>query len=192
MRLSSFPILLLTQIIRTANSALKRAKRYAETGKDVVLLVDGLVELTLAYNEIIPSGQGRTPIAGLEGEAVRYGKRFLSTARNFFTDGSLTIVATIKCGGANPAADFLADEFLDMANGRLIFSESLAQKRIYPAIDCAASYSEQSDEFLGKEGAALEKKARKIFSSLGSERVLKLLEETNTLQEFLQKASSFC
>lgn len=177
------------EIVYAAKCALQRAKRYAETGKDVILFVDGLVELTLAYNELAPAGSGKTPVAGLEGTAVRYGKKFFSSARNFLQDGSLTVVATAKEGSGNPAADFLAAEFADMANGRLALSDELAKKRIFPAVDFVASFSEQSEVLLGKEGVKYEREARrKIFPVLAKEKILELLLAADTPAAFLQKA----
>jgi transcription termination factor Rho len=176
-------------VVNCALSALKRAKRYAEMGKDVVLLIDGLVELALAYNEFIPANSGKSLVEGLEGDTVRFAKKFFAQARNFFDDGSLTVINAVKIDNANPITEFLAAEFVDMANGKIVFDEELAKKRVFPAIDCMKSFSDQSEDLLGTEKGSLEIAVRRnIFSALSNEQVIELLEKVNTPEEFYKKA----
>ena len=78
---------------RVAELALERAKRMVESGKDVVILLDGITRLTRAYNLVMPSS-GRTLSGGIDPAALHPAKRFFGAARNTDESGSLTILAT--------------------------------------------------------------------------------------------------
>ena len=66
---------------RVAELALERAKRIVESGKDVVILLDGITRLTRAYNLAMPSS-GRTLSGGIDPAALHPAKRFFGAARN--------------------------------------------------------------------------------------------------------------
>ena len=78
---------------RVAELALDRAKRIVESGKDVLILLDGITRLTRAYNLAMPSS-GRTLSGGIDPSALHPAKRFFGAARNTDGGGSLTIIAT--------------------------------------------------------------------------------------------------
>ncbi|MBF6487242.1 transcription termination factor Rho [Nocardia otitidiscaviarum] len=79
--------------VALAELAIEHAKRLAETGRDVVVLLDSLTRLARAYNLAAPSS-GRVLSGGVDAAALAHPKRFLGAARNFEEGGSLTIVAT--------------------------------------------------------------------------------------------------
>ncbi|MBA7645350.1 Transcription termination factor Rho [subsurface metagenome] len=66
---------------RVAELGLERAKRIVESGKDVVILLDGITRLTRAYNLAMPSS-GRTLSGGIDPAALHPAKRFFGAARN--------------------------------------------------------------------------------------------------------------
>jgi transcription termination factor Rho len=78
---------------RIAEITLERAKRLAEKGKDVVILMDSLTRLARAYNMVVPPS-GRTLTGGFDPSALYPAKHFFGAARNFEEKGSLTIIAT--------------------------------------------------------------------------------------------------
>lgn len=177
--------------VAMAELALKRAKRFAETGKDVLLLVDGIDNLGEAFNELDSTEEdGKTPVQGLSSATVRFVKKFFGAARNFEKQGSLTIIATAKHSLGNPASDFIAAELLDMANCRILLREDLAVKRIYPAIDLSASSADQAEELL-VEKATIERAMRnRILPKLGEEEVGSLLMQSETVEEFVKAANT--
>ncbi len=166
----------------------KRAKRFAEMGKDVVLLIDGIVNLAEAVNELATDDNGKTPIPGLGTSAVRYIKKFFAAARNFEKSGSLTIIATAKHSTGNPASDFLSLELLDMANCRIVLREDLALKRVYPAIDLMASGADQAQELLGEDSKWEKILRSRLLPKLGEEKLNELLLQSDTLEEFMEQA----
>ena len=76
-----------------AEMALEIAKRQAETGRDVVILLDSITRLARAYNLALPPS-GRTLSGGIDPIALYPPKRFFGAARNIEEGGSLTIIAT--------------------------------------------------------------------------------------------------
>ncbi|HKY77339.1 MAG TPA: transcription termination factor Rho, partial [Acidimicrobiia bacterium] len=78
---------------QVAELAIERAKRLVETGKDVVIILDGITRLARAYNLAAPAS-GRILSGGIDSTALYPPKRFLGAARNIENGGSLTILAT--------------------------------------------------------------------------------------------------
>jgi hypothetical protein len=78
---------------RVAELALDRAKRMVESGKDVLILLDGITRLTRSYNLAMPPS-GRTLSGGIDPVALYNPKHFFGAARNTEEGGSLTIIAT--------------------------------------------------------------------------------------------------
>ena len=118
-----------------AEYALKRAKRYAESGKDVLLLVDSFNALSRAFNETDASLGGKTLAGGLESKTIQYLKRYFGTARCLEKGGSLTIIGALSIDTGNPADDLLRAELAPVSNLEIVLSEDLAKRRIFPAID---------------------------------------------------------
>lgn len=78
---------------RIAESAIERAKRMVEDGKDVVVILDGITLLARAYNLSAPVS-GRILSGGVDSQALYPPKKFFGAARNIEEGGSLTILAT--------------------------------------------------------------------------------------------------
>ncbi len=81
--------------IAMAMVAVERAKRMAEQGKHVVILLDSLTRLGRAFNTAPGVSQtGRTLSGGLDASALAIPKQLFGAARNTEEAGSLTIIAT--------------------------------------------------------------------------------------------------
>src|SRR5207237_6243840 len=76
-----------------AELGIERAKRLAEMGHDVVVLLDSITRLGRAYNLAAPAS-GRIMSGGVDSTALYPPKRFFGAARNLEEGGSLTILAT--------------------------------------------------------------------------------------------------
>ena len=79
--------------VKVAQMVIERAKRLAESGKDVMILLDSITRLARAYNMEVPAS-GRTLSGGLDPGALHPPKKFFGTARNLEEGGSVTILAT--------------------------------------------------------------------------------------------------
>ena len=69
---------------RVSEMVIERAKRLAEHGEDVIILLDSITRLARAYNLIV-APSGRTLSGGLDPSALYMPKRFFGAARNCFS-----------------------------------------------------------------------------------------------------------
>ena len=148
-----------------AELAIERAKRLAEEGQDVVIILDGITRLARAYNQTTPA-TGRIMSGGMDAGALYPAKRFFGAARNLEEGGSLTIIATALVDTGSAMDEVIFEEFKGTANAEIRLDRRLAERRIYPAIDIDAS-STQNEELLYDE-QQLEQvwKLRRLLSEL--------------------------
>jgi len=123
---------------RISELCLEKAKRLAETGKDVVILMDSITRLARAYNMVAPPS-GRTLTGGFDPAALYPAKHFFGAARNLENSGSLTIIATALVDTGSRMDDVIFEEFKGTGNMELRLDRSLAERRIFPAIDIKGS-----------------------------------------------------
>jgi transcription termination factor Rho len=173
--------------VYVAEWVLKRAKRYAEMGRTVVLFVDSLTALARAFNDTEASMGGKTLPCGLEVKTVHYLKKYFGTARCLEKGGCITIFGALNIGSGNPMDDIIARELSALATLKLELSDELAIRRIYPAIDFEKS-SGNYDAFVEGLDAETEILLRnKVLPRIGSQGVLNLIEESNSKEEFIEK-----
>ncbi len=120
--------------------AIERAKRMVEAGKDVVVLLDSLTRLGRAFNNSRRYGSsGRTMSGGVDSRALEVPKQLFGAARKCEEGGSLTIIATCLVDTGSRADQVIFEEFKGTGNMELILDRSISEKRIFPAINLAAS-----------------------------------------------------
>lgn len=174
---------------RIAEICLERAKRMAEKGKDVVILMDSLTRLARAYNMVAPPS-GRTLTGGFDPAALYPAKHFFGAARNFEEGGSLTIIATALVDTGSRMDDVIFEEFKGTGNMELRLDRTLAERRIFPAIDIKASGTRHEEYLLDK--ADLEKvfRLRRMVDLLddrdATELVIDRLKKSKSNKEFLE------
>ncbi|KWW31005.1 MAG: transcription termination factor Rho [bacterium P3] len=132
--------------VRIANIVLEKAKRMTECGHDVVIVLDSITRLARAFNTVQPAS-GKVLSGGVEANALQKPKRFFGAARNIENGGSLTIIATALTETGSKMDDVIFEEFKGTGNMELQLDRRLSNKRIFPAIDLAAS-STRRDELL--------------------------------------------
>ena len=132
-----------------AEMTLERARRYVESGQEVVIILDSITRLARAYNTV-EQGSGRTLSGGLDANSLEKPKRFIGSARKIDPKqggGSLTIVATALVDTGSRMDQVIFEEFKGTGNSELVLSREVADKRIFPAIDLNAS-STRKEELL--------------------------------------------
>lgn len=135
---------------RISELCLEKAKRLAEVGKDVVILMDSITRLARAYNMVAPPS-GRTLTGGFDPAALYPAKHFFGAARNLENSGSLTIIATALVDTGSRMDDVIFEEFKGTGNMELRLDRSLSERRIFPAIDIVSSGTRHEEDLLGKE-----------------------------------------
>lgn len=136
--------------VKVAEMVNARAKRLAEEGKDVVILLDSITRLARAYNMEVPS-TGRTLSGGLDPGALHPPKKFFGTARNIEEGGSVTILATALVDTGSRMDDVIYEEFKGTGNMELHLDRKMSERRIFPAIDLAKSGTRREDLLLTQE-----------------------------------------
>ena len=135
--------------VRIANTVLEKAKRMTECGHDVVIVLDSITRLARAYNTVQPAS-GKVLSGGVEANALQKPKRFFGAARNIENGGSLTIIATALTETGSKMDDVIFEEFKGTGNMELQLDRKMANKRLYPAIDLAASSTRRDDLLVSK------------------------------------------
>jgi len=181
---------------RIVEQALLDAKRQAEQGKDVVILLDSLTRLARAHNMNSdmwerPRGQrgqhgnyggGRTLSGGIDARALEVGRRVFGAARALEEGSSLTIIASCLVETGSRLDEVVYEEFKGTGNLEIRLSRELADRRIFPAIDVAASSTRQEERLLTplelRTMAILRRKLADLPRREITEQVIHLFEKT--------------
>ncbi len=173
---------------RVAELCLERAKRLAEQGKDVVILMDSITRLARAYNMVAPPS-GRTLTGGFDPAALYPAKHFFGAARNFEQPGSLTIIATALVETGSRMDDVIFEEFKGTGNMELRLDRNLAERRIFPAIDIKSSGTRHEEDLFDKESLENIYRLRKMVDLLderdATDLVIDRLKKTKSNKDFL-------
>ncbi len=177
------------QNCKVAEMALQKAMRMVEWGDDVIILMDSITRLARAYNITMPTS-GKTLSGGFDPAALYPPKKFFGAARNFEENGSLTIIATALVDTGSRMDDLVYEEFKGTGNMELHLDRSLANKRIYPAIDVTNSGTRNEELLLGKDVLNQSWRIRRMLEVLDStenptEVLIERLKKTKNNEEFL-------
>jgi transcription termination factor Rho len=111
-----------------------------ECGRDVVVLLDSLTRMARTFNlKGSGRGGGRSLSGGLEAGALEIPRRFFGLARNIEDGGSVTILATALVDTGSRLDQVVFEEFKGTGNSEIVLDRSLAEARLFPAINVTAS-----------------------------------------------------
>lgn len=172
--------------IKVAELVLDRAMRLVEHKRDVIILLDSITRLARAYNLVIPPS-GRTLSGWIDPAAFHRPKRFFGAARNIEEGGSLTILATALIDTGSRMDDVIYEEFKGTGNMELHLDRSLAERRIFPAIDIRRSGTRKEELILPKSHLEILWALRKSLSDTPdfAEKFLRKLQQSKTNEEFI-------
>lgn len=182
---------------KVAELALERAKRLVESGRDVMILLDGITRLSRAYNLALPPS-GRTLSGGIDSVALYPPKRFFGAARNIEEGGSLTIIATCLIDTGSRMDDLIYEEFKGTGNMELHLCRRLSERRIFPAMSIQRSGTRHEellmDETTLQKVWLLRRMANLVASNSqnttdATELILERLSKTQSNTEFLATLS---
>ena len=132
--------------VQICESVANRAQRLVELGRDVIILLDSITRMARAYNNLQP-GKGRTMSGGVDAKALAKPRKFFGAARNTEEGGSLTILGTALIETKSRMDDLIFEEFKGTGNMELHLDRSIAEMRIFPAIQIVKSGTRR-DELL--------------------------------------------
>ena len=150
--------------VAVSEMVIERAKRLVENGQDVVILLDSLTRLARAYNLAQPAS-GRILSGGVDSTALYPPKKFLGAARNIEGGGSLTILASALIETGSKMDEVIFEEFKGTGNMEVKLDRSLAEHRIFPAIDPVASGTRREDLLLDPQEAPLIWAVRRVLAN---------------------------
>ncbi len=178
------------QHIQVTELVLERARRLAESGKDVAILLDSITRLARAYNLSMPAS-GKILTGGIDSAALYPPRRFFGAARNIEEGGSLTIVASALIETGSRMDDGIFEEFKGTGNMEIRLDRSLSEKRLFPAINVDASSTRKEELLLPPEELALVIKLRRVLHALDVGAALELLVDkiraTKSNEQFLKE-----
>jgi transcription termination factor Rho len=129
---------------------LAKVKRLVEFGEDVVLLLDSITRMGRAFNSATKSS-GRTLSGGLDIKGLQFPKQYFGAARTTEEGGSLTIIATALIETGSRMDEIIFQEFKGTGNMEMVLDRSLANRRIYPAINVPESGTRKEERLIGNE-----------------------------------------
>ncbi len=174
--------------IQVAEMVTEKSRRMVEYGDDVVILLDSITRLARGYNNAMPN-TGKIGTGGVDSQALIKPKKFFGSARNIENGGSLTIIATALVDTGSRADEVIFEEFKGTGNSELHLTRKLVEKRIWPAIDIAASGTRREELLLDPKEMDLVVRLRKVVSDMSVVEAMELLKnrlgKTKSNAEFL-------
>ena len=175
--------------VQVAEIVIEKAKRLAEKGKDVVILLDSITRLARAYNTVAPAS-GKVLTGGVDANALQKPKRFFGAARNIENGGSVTIVATALIDTGSKMDEVIYQEFKGTGNMELHLERRLSEKRIFPAININASGTRREELITDEKELQKMWILRKVLHPMdtveAAEFLIDKLKLTKTNNEFFQ------
>ena len=182
-----------TRHVQVAEMVIEKAKRLAEHGRDVVILLDSITRLGRAFNTTVPSS-GKVLTGGVDANALQRPKRFFGAARNIEEGGSLTIIATALIDTGSRMDEVIFEEFKGTGNSEIVLDRKVADKRTYPAMDILKSGTRKEDLLIPKADLQKIFVLRRILSSMGNtdaiEFLLDKLKQTKNNAEFFDSMNT--
>ena len=175
--------------VQVAEIVIEKAKRLAEKGKDVVILLDSITRLARAYNTVAPAS-GKVLTGGVDANALQKPKRFFGAARNIENGGSVTIIATALIDTGSKMDEVIYQEFKGTGNMELHLERRLSEKRIFPAININASGTRREELITDEKELQKMWILRKVLHPMdtveAAEFLIDKLRLTKTNDEFFQ------
>ncbi|MDX2226700.1 MAG: transcription termination factor Rho [Verrucomicrobiae bacterium] len=174
--------------IQVAEIAMERAKRFVESRKHVVIMLDSLTRLSRAYNNNMPNN-GRILSGGIDAKALQRPRKFFSSARNVVEGGSLTIIATALIETHSRMDEVIFEEFKGTGNMEIYLSRDLSDMRIFPAVNVPSSGTRKEEILYHPDELRMVNLLRKAMLQLppveAYANMLQNLAATDTNAEFL-------
>jgi len=178
--------------VAVAEMVFEHARRQVEIGRDVVIVLDSITRLARSHNTTGRSS-GRTMSGGLDANALAKPKALFGAARAVPEGGSLTIIATALVETESRMDDIIFEEFKGTGNAELRLSRELADRRLYPAVDIAASGTRREELLASPDIVAARQALRRALvaqpAARAMETLLTLIRRSKTNAELLAGSS---
>ncbi|MFO0082572.1 MAG: transcription termination factor Rho, partial [Phycisphaerales bacterium] len=160
--------------VAVAEMVAEKARRMVEFGQHVVIFLDSITRLARAYNNEMPHS-GRIMSGGIDAGALQRPKKFFGSARAIENGGSLTIIGTALVDTGSKMDEVIFEEFKGTGNAELHLTRKLVEKRVWPAIDIAASGTRREELLLDAKEHELIVRLRKVVADMNVVEAMELL-----------------
>lgn len=175
---------------RVCDMVIERAKRLAECGQDVLVVLNDLSALSRAYKGM--SNEESYEKNCLSGAgALGRAKKLLGAARCLKEGGSITVVAVLQGADESTVAKAIAEELHCVMTETLVFDEHLINSVALSPISLSRSITVKGDALLTSDEADMMGKLRPLVSQKTDEEAMALLmsimEKTTTNRELTSR-----
>ena len=178
--------------VKVANMVIEKARRLVECGHDVVIMLDSITRLGRAFNTVQPAS-GKVLTGGIDANALQKPKRFFGAARNIEGGGSLTILATALTETGSKQDDIVYEEFKG-TDSEIQLDRTLANRRIFPAVNILLSGTRRDDLLLDKSSANRIWILRKLLAEMNPTEAMnfmnQLMDEFKTNEDLLDNMNN--
>ncbi|HVT88619.1 MAG TPA: transcription termination factor Rho [Tepidisphaeraceae bacterium] len=175
-----------------AQLIIERCKRKVEYGANVVVLLDSLTRLGRNFNAGGPNS-GRTMSGGIDSRALEIPKRLFGAARKIENGGSLTILATCLIDTGSRMDQVIFEEFKGTGNMELTLDRSIANQRIYPALNIPQSGTRKEELLMDATSLNAARNVRRHLIGMppvqGIKALIEALQKHKTNQSLLNSMS---
>ncbi len=183
--------------VELAELMLAHVRTELECGREVVLMVDSLTRVGRAFNSRTRrrgSPRRHTMSGGLEAGILEIPRRLFGLARNIENGGSVTIIATCLINTGSRMDQLIFEEFKGTGNSEIVLDRSLAEARIFPAIDIPASGTRKEAKLYSDDHCRGLATLRRVLSNYKTREAMdslfKLLQKYPDNGQFLQSMCS--
>ena len=131
---------------------------------------------------------------GLESGVMEIPRKLFGLARTIENGGSVTIIATCLIDTGSRMDQMIFEEFKGTGNSEVVLDRSMAQARIFPAIDIPASGTRKDANLYSPEHNKGLATLRRVLSNYGTrdamESLFKLLNKYPDNKTFLESMCS--
>ncbi len=143
---------------------IERCKRLVEYRKDVIVLCDSLTRLGRSFNA--GSNSGKTMSGGIDSRALEIPKRLFGAARKLEEGGSLTILATCLIDTGSRMDQVIFEEFKGTGNMELTLDRTIANQRIFPAINIPQTATRKEEKLFAPEHLEPARRVRRHLTNM--------------------------
>lgn len=152
-------------IFMTPHTAMTVAEFYQKQGKDVLIILDDLGVHAKVYREISLLGDSSPGRESYPGDIFYQHSHLLERAGNYnikYGGGSITAIPVIELN-MNDFSGYIPTNLMSMTDGHLLFSATLHNQGIRPAIDISLSVSRVGRQTQDRIQNALSQKLREVL-----------------------------
>ena len=153
--------------VHVADITFERARRLAERGSNVVLLVDAFSRLLRHVIADLPAG-GRT-IEGVDAAALHRLRGWFATGRDLQGGGSVTLIGTVDADAEGALAPALRRDLADAATWQVTLSAHASFLDTHPRVDVDGTWTRREAALVGPEEAALRARLRETLAFEGQD-----------------------